>query len=126
MVDGLVLTPRAYIIQRDPAIFGETKDDFVPERWIGPEAANIPESAWRPYERGPRRCTGSELANMEVRVVLACIVRRFDFIKVGLGELEIDEKERPILDDKGYYKTKSELFSVSFPRCIDNRDIYYL
>ncbi|KAI1842130.1 hypothetical protein JX266_011663 [Neoarthrinium moseri] len=112
VVDGLVLTPRAYVIQRDPAIFGESKDDFVPERWLGPEAANIPESAWRPYERGPRRCTGSELANMEVRVVLACIARRFEFVKVGRGELELDEDGSPILNEKGYYKTKSEMYST--------------
>ncbi|KAF3010273.1 hypothetical protein E8E14_002734 [Neopestalotiopsis sp. 37M] len=112
VVDGLVLTPRALIIQRDPKIFGETKDDFVPDRWLGPEAANIPESCWRPYERGPRRCTGSELANMEAKVVLACIARRFDFVKVGLGELETDENGQHILDDKGYYKTKSTLFTT--------------
>ncbi|KAK9771674.1 putative Cytochrome P450 52A11 [Seiridium cardinale] len=116
VVDGLVLTPRALIIQRDPKIFGETKDDFVPERWLGPEAANIPESCWRPYERGPRRCTGSELANMEVKVVLACIARRFDWVKVGLGELDADENGQPILNEKGYYKTKSEIFTVGLPK----------
>lgn len=81
---------------------------------MGPAAANIPESAWRPYERGPRRCTGAELANMEALVVLACVARQYDFVKVGLGEFELDEKEKPILDDKGYYKTKSTLFTVSF------------
>lgn len=113
VVDGLVLSPMAYVIQRDPAIFGETKDDFVPERWLGSEAAKIPESAWRPYERGPRRCTGSELANMEVRIVLACIARRFEWTKVGLGELELDEQGQPILNEKGYYKTKSTIFTVS-------------
>ncbi|KAK2602743.1 hypothetical protein N8I77_009251 [Diaporthe amygdali] len=112
-VDGLTLSPVAKIIQRDPKIFGETRDDFVPERWIGPAAASIPESAWRPYERGPRRCTGAELANMEALVVLACVARQYDFVKVGLGEFELDEKEKPILDDKGYYKTKSTLFTTS-------------
>lgn len=112
-VDGLVLSPVAYAIQRDPAIFGETRDDFMPERWLGPDASKIPDGAWRPYERGPRRCTGSELANMQAKVVLACVARRFDFVKVGAGELELDEKEQPILDEKGYYKTKSDVFTVS-------------
>lgn len=85
----------------------------MPERWLGPEAANIPESAFRPYERGPRRCTGQELANTESRIILAVIGRRFDWEKTGLGEFELDDKGKPILDEKGYYKTKSVLFPVS-------------
>ncbi|KAF9876540.1 cytochrome p450 [Colletotrichum karsti] len=111
VVDGLCLSPRAYIIQRDPKIFGETKDEFRPERWIGPEAANIPDSAFRPYERGPRRCTGSELANLESKVVLAIIARHFEFVKVGLGELDLKDG-KPELDERGYYKTKGTLFST--------------
>ncbi|KXH68975.1 cytochrome P450 52A11 [Colletotrichum salicis] len=112
VVDDLCVTPRAYIIQRDPKIFGETKDDFMPERWLGEEGAKIPDSSFRPYERGPRRCTGSELANLEVRIILACIARYFEFIKVGQGELDLDEKGQPQLDEKGFYKTKSVMFST--------------
>ncbi|KZL65938.1 cytochrome P450 [Colletotrichum tofieldiae] len=112
VVDDLCVTPRAYIIQRHPKLFGETKDDFVPERWLGEEGAKIPDSAFRPYERGPRRCTGSELANLEVRIVLACVARYFEFVKVGQGELDLDEKGLPVLDDKGVYKTKSTMFST--------------
>jgi hypothetical protein len=113
VVDGLILTPIAYVIQRDPKVWGETRDDFMPERWLGPEAANIPESAFRPYERGPRRCTGQELANTEARIILAVVGRQFDWEKVGLGEFELNEEGQPILDDKGFYKTKSVLFPVS-------------
>ncbi|KAL0769134.1 hypothetical protein CaCOL14_008442 [Colletotrichum acutatum] len=112
VVDDLCVTPRAYIIQRHPKIFGETKDDFMPERWLGEEGAKIPDSCFRPYERGPRRCTGSELANLEVRIILACIARYFEFVKVGQGELDLDEKGQPQLDKKGFYKTKSVMFST--------------
>ncbi|KAF2445354.1 cytochrome P450 52A11 [Karstenula rhodostoma CBS 690.94] len=112
VVDGLGLTPRSYIMHRHPSIFGETRDDFMPERWVGDAAAKIPDSAFRPYERGPRRCTGSELANLQARIVLAAVARRFEFVKVGLGELELDEEGLPTLDGKGYYKTKSTMFST--------------
>ncbi|KAF1960467.1 cytochrome P450 52A11 [Byssothecium circinans] len=112
VVDELCVTPRAYTIQRHPKIFGETKDDFMPERWLGEAGAKIPDSAFRPYERGPRRCTGSELANLEVRIILACVARHFEFIKVGQGELDLDEKGQPQLDEKGFYKTKSNMFST--------------
>lgn len=117
VVDGLCLTPRAYVIQRHPKIFGETRDDFMPERWLGEAGAKIPDSAFRPYERGPRRCTGSELANLEVRIILACVARYFEFVKVGQGELDLDEKGLPQLDEKGYYKTKSEMFSTYLVTC---------
>ncbi|TDZ53944.1 putative sterigmatocystin biosynthesis P450 monooxygenase stcS [Colletotrichum trifolii] len=112
VVDNLCLSPRAYIIQRDAKIFGETKDEFRPERWLGEEGAKVPDSAFRPYERGPRRCTGSELANLETKIVLACIARHFEFVKVGLGELDRDEKGLAQLDERGYYKTKGRLFST--------------
>ena len=120
-----------FIIQRDPKVYGETANDFVPERWLGDSDTTsarkddvwdskqasgdnkIPISAWRPFERGPRNCIGQELANLEARVILACTVRRYDFTKVGAGEVDLNEKGQPVLDDRGRYKLKSELFSVS-------------
>lgn len=127
--DGTVLYLNHYIIQRDPKVYGETANDFVPERWLGDSDTTsalkddtwnskhsgdhkIPISAWRPFERGPRNCIGQELANLEARVILACTVRKYDFTKVGVGEAELNEEGHPTLDDKGRYKLKSELFSV--------------
>jgi cytochrome P450 len=127
-LDGTVMYLCPYIIQRDPKVYGETADDFLPERWVGNTdtsagdeckegkvagESNIPISAWRAFERGPRNCIGQELANLEARVILACVMRRYDFIKVGAGEVEVDEQGRPIVDEKGRYRTKSEMFNVS-------------
>ncbi|KAM7212398.1 cytochrome p450 [Rhypophila decipiens] len=115
------------LIQKDQSVYGETAHEFVPERWLGNSdtsertnvdenghdgAAKIPPGAWRPFERGPRNCIGQELANIEARVIIAMIARRYDFTKVGLGELARDEKGRPILDERGQYKVKDELYSV--------------
>jgi cytochrome P450 len=127
-LDECVLYIIHHIIQRDPKVYGETANDFVPERWVGDTdtssatvdqdglaagESKIPVSAWRPFERGPRNCIGQELANLEARVILACTVRRYDFEKVGRGEVVRDEKGQPIIDEKGKYKTKDELISVS-------------
>lgn len=111
--DGLVIWINASVVQRDPAVWGATANDFVPERWLGSDASSIPAGAWRPFERGPRNCIGQELAMIEAKVMLALVVRKYDFVKTGQGELDLDAEGRPILDDKGYYKTKSELFNVS-------------
>lgn len=111
-IDGLCVTPRAYTIQRHPKTFGESRNDFKPERWLGEEGKKIPESSFRPYERGPRRCTGSELANLETKIIIACVARHFEFVKQGLGELDLDEKGEVLVDEKGKAKTKGTMFST--------------
>ncbi|KAH8780055.1 cytochrome P450 52A11 [Diaporthe sp. PMI_573] len=108
--DGCIMYLCSNVIQRDPKVYGETANDFIPERWLG-DTSGLPASAWRPFERGPRACIGLELANIEAKVILACAARRYDFQKVGLGELDLDSAGQPILDEKGYFRTKSELFN---------------
>jgi len=136
VIDGLVIYLCHFLIQRDVAVYGDTKDDFIPERWLGNtdtfmrtndvEAAadspgrksgrSIPPSAWRPFERGPRNCIGQELANIEARIIIVRAVRQFDFVKVGLGALALDADGKPVLNDKGQYKVQSEVYNVG-PRC---------
>ncbi len=98
-------------IQRDRAVFGETTDDFVPERWL--QSDGFPAGSWRLFERGPRNCIGQELANIEARVILAMLARRFDFVEVGLGEVDLDENGQPTLNDKAQFRVKLELYTVS-------------
>ena len=124
-LDGMVLYLCQYGIQRDAAVYGDSANDFVPERWLGDADTSaeaegkaggegrVPASAWRPFERGPRNCIGQELANLEARVILASVARRYDFVKVGAGEVRLDERGEPVLNEKGQYEVKSELFNVS-------------
>jgi cytochrome P450 len=129
-VDGLVLYNCATIIQRDETVYGESKDEFAPERWLQDDELNMhlsqnkgqdryrearfagPPSAWRPFERGPRNCIGQELAMIEARLILASVVRRYDFAKVGLGEIAMDENGLPVLNSHGQYETKSKIYNV--------------
>lgn len=56
-------------------------NDFLPERWLvcpGHELYPL-KGAWRPFEHGPRNCIAQGLVMLELRVVLASIVREFDF-----------------------------------------------
>ncbi|KAK8001003.1 cytochrome P450 monooxygenase [Apiospora marii] len=99
-------------IQRDRAVFGDSADDFVPERWLSPTADGFPTGAWRPFERGPRNCIGQELANIELRVLVAMLAQRYDFTKVGVGELDLDQHGLPSLDAKGQFEVKSELYNT--------------
>jgi cytochrome P450 len=114
--DGIMLHPLQQAIHRDPAVFGNNANAFVPERWLGLGADKIPPGAWRPFERGPRNCIGQELAMIEARVVIAMMARRFDFTKVGIGSLALDVATgTPIMGDHGQYKVTEELYQVSHP-----------
>ncbi|OTA87750.1 hypothetical protein M434DRAFT_134106 [Hypoxylon sp. CO27-5] len=113
-LDGAIIYNCESLIQRDPAIYGDSAAYFMPERWLADaDSLNIPASAWRPFERGPRNCIGQEFAMIEIRVIIAAVAHRYDFTKVGLGELALDEKNQPILDDNGVYKAKSLLYNTS-------------
>lgn len=115
--DGCILYLSAYLMQRDKSVWGEDAAEFVPERWLGDGASSMPAGSWRPFERGPRSCIGLELANIEAKVILALVVRRYDFVKVGIGAFEMDGDGRPVLNEKGYYRTTTDLFNVSVAFC---------
>ncbi|KAI9150744.1 putative sterigmatocystin biosynthesis P450 monooxygenase stcS [Paramyrothecium foliicola] len=109
-LDGLDVYNCAILIQRDPDVYGDTADEFVPERWLGEAASHIPASAWRPFERGPRNCIGQELVSIEAKVVIALVARRYDFTKVGLGEVALDKLGQPITGPNGSYLVNSEMY----------------
>lgn len=115
LLDGIMLYHVHSIMQRDPAVFGETADIFVPERWLQDDATEkIPTGAWRAFERGPRNCIGQELATIEARVMLAMAARRYDFTKVGLGAVARDgATDEPTLGMDGQFEVAEELYMVS-------------
>ena len=55
--------------------------EFLPERWlVKPDDELYPiKGAWRPFEHGPRNCIAQGLVMTELKVVLAHLVREFDF-----------------------------------------------
>ncbi|KAK2591231.1 hypothetical protein QQS21_011073 [Conoideocrella luteorostrata] len=107
-LDGNWIYINHYIIHRDQDVYGDTANDFVPERWLTGDS--LPPSVWRPFERGPRNCIGQELANIEARAIIALLAHRYTFEKVGLGELDLDKAGQPVMNDKGQFATKSKLY----------------
>lgn len=136
-VDGANLYICHSLIQRDPAVYGDSADAFMPERWLDFETASTelsssssldqeefmaaakcraeaPIGAWRPFERGPRKCIGQDFAKIEAYVVLAVTARRYEFVKTGLGEVVRDDQGRPIMGRGGQNAVKSKLYEVRF------------
>lgn len=66
-------------LQRNP-LYWKRSNEFLPERWlVGPEDELYPvKGAWRPFEFGARNCIGQGLVMLELKVVLALVIRDFD------------------------------------------------
>lgn len=110
-LDGSWVYVNHYIIHRDPAVYGETANDFVPERWLERDSSQAA-STWRPFERGPRNCIGLELANIEAKAIIAMLACHYRFEKVGVGAVALDGKGEGTLNEQGQYLTESELYLV--------------
>jgi len=63
-------------IHRHPQ-YWERPEDFWPERW---ESKTVNHHAWMPFISGPKSCIGSRMALVEMKVVLAKVIQRFNFV----------------------------------------------
>ncbi|KAK7999076.1 hypothetical protein PG991_014751 [Apiospora marii] len=77
--EGTVLEVWQWVINHNPAYFHKP-DEFHPERWLGDEEfKNDQLQGVNPFSVGPRNCIGKNLANSEMRLIIARIVWNFDF-----------------------------------------------
>ena len=67
-------TPAIALVQRDGAIYDD-RLEFKPERFIGNPKAF---SGWIPFGGGRRRCVGSHMALLEMKVVIRAVLERVD------------------------------------------------
>ncbi|MFC7082356.1 cytochrome P450 [Halorussus caseinilyticus] len=80
---SLVILP-TWVLHRDER-FWDDPETFRPERWE--EQGDRPEFAYFPFGGGPRRCIGQQLATLEAKLVLATLLKDWEF------EREYDEIE---------------------------------
>ncbi|KAI6251387.1 hypothetical protein HI914_00178 [Erysiphe necator] len=74
---GTVLSVPSYTIHHNPEIWGEDVEEFVPERWT--RLTKRQKSAFFPFSQGPRACIGRNLAIMQLHLMIATLIRRYDF-----------------------------------------------
>jgi cytochrome P450 len=65
-----------YVTQRDPRWFPEP-ERFDPDRFGPGRVEDIPEYAYFPFGAGPHVCVGNTFAMMEITLVMATVVQRF-------------------------------------------------
>lgn len=65
-----------YLTHRDPAIW-ENAEDFCPERFS--HGRKTPPMSYIPFGGGPRACIGAAFGQAEARIVLAHLLKTFEF-----------------------------------------------
>jgi cytochrome P450 len=69
---GTIVTPCMYLAHHQPDLFPNPRR-FDPSRFLGNRASR---QCYFPFGGGTRRCLGSELAMLEVRMITAAVLRR--------------------------------------------------
>ncbi|TQN72612.1 Benzoate 4-monooxygenase [Colletotrichum shisoi] len=72
---GTVLSVPSYTMHHSKEIWGPDADDFRPERWASPTARQ--KNAFIPFSTGPRACVGRNVAEMEMKLIVATWARRY-------------------------------------------------
>jgi benzoate 4-monooxygenase len=85
---GTVLSVPTYSIHHSKEIWGPDADEFRPERWesLTPRQKN----AFIPFSYGPRACVGRNVAEMEMKLIVATWARRYE---VFLRQNHMDTRE---------------------------------
>ena len=85
------VVPKKAMVMWSPYLAGRSVDawgdplEFRPERHLNPRPESIAQmqAAWVPFGRGPRRCIGFGLAQMELTLILARLALRLDLQAVN-------------------------------------------
>jgi len=93
---GSVVGVPIYTLHRDPDIWGNDPDVYRPERWFDTEKATAMHKAFNPFSLGPRACVGRNLAALELSLIIATLVRRYDFV--------LAEPEKPLETREGFIR----------------------
>ncbi|KAK4202781.1 putative bifunctional cytochrome P450 E-class, group I:NADPH-P450 reductase [Triangularia verruculosa] len=67
---------------RDKAVYGETADDFIPERMLDENFERLSKEHpgfWKPFGNGQRGCIGRAFAWQEAMIIMAMLLQNFDF-----------------------------------------------
>ncbi|GBL94543.1 Cytochrome P450 4V2 [Araneus ventricosus] len=81
----------SYFLHRDEDVFPDP-EKFDPDRFSPENFRKIPEFAYIPFSAGPRNCIGYRFATMEVKILVATVLRNFT-----IESLEERNKVLPVM-----------------------------
>ncbi|PYI32403.1 cytochrome P450 [Aspergillus indologenus CBS 114.80] len=90
---GTTVSASTYVLGRSREIWGEDADQWVPQRWLSGSDDDDEESRRQmdrrfvAFSRGPRGCSGRDLASLILAKALRAIVQRWRFSASAAAEL---------------------------------------
>ena len=75
---GAMIMIAPWTIHRNAALWRDA-DRFDPDRWSAEREGEVVPGAYMPFGLGPRICVGAAFATIESTLILARLVRRYDF-----------------------------------------------
>ncbi|KAI1428894.1 cytochrome P450 [Xylaria sp. FL1777] len=98
---GTILSVPTYTIHHSKEIWGEDADEFRPERWE--KATPRQRNAFIPFSHGPRSCVGRNVAEMEMKMIAATWLRRYDvFLRQEVMETREGFLRKPLALEIGF------------------------
>lgn len=74
------LTIPVYAVHRNPNNF-ENADQFIPERFSPENVHKIKSGTYLPFAVGPRNCIGMKFAQINIKISIYQILKKFRFVK---------------------------------------------
>ncbi|KAL6645122.1 hypothetical protein ACP70R_016730 [Stipagrostis hirtigluma subsp. patula] len=79
---GWFVAYNSYAMVRMASVWGEDAPEYRPERWLDPAAGGAfrPDSPFRfvAFHAGPRLCLGKEMAYIQMKSIVACVLEELD------------------------------------------------
>jgi len=76
---GATMILSIYALHKHPD-YWENPEEFNPERFAPERSKERPKWHYLPFGAGPRMCIGNHFAMMEIQILVALLVGRFDFV----------------------------------------------
>ncbi|CAG8433872.1 7009_t:CDS:10 [Diversispora eburnea] len=96
-----IIAVNIFYLHREKKYWGEDSHEFIPERWLTPE--KVPTDCFIPFSAGTRNCIGLNFAWMELRLVIATLVLRYEFKDIPGQDNEILQFITSGLRSKSHY-----------------------
>ncbi|CAL9697376.1 unnamed protein product [Knipowitschia caucasica] len=96
---GAWLEIPAGFLHHDPEHWPEP-DKFIPERFTPEEKANRHPFVYLPFGAGPRNCVGMRLAQLEIKMALVNVFRRFTIVTCAETKVPLELKSSSTLGPK--------------------------